>query len=80
MSTDTFIVKLPNKQIVSIVRTDSSGFFNISNRKIKTDGLIPNAVEISTSSLTQLDARFGVKSTVKGKVLRIRRFRKEEVV
>ena len=49
MSTYTFIGTLPNKQIVSIVVTDSGRFVNISNRKIKTDGLIQKAVEVSAS-------------------------------
>jgi hypothetical protein len=80
MSTDTFIVTLPSKQIVSIVGTDSNRFFKIANRKIKTDGLISNAVEISASYVAQLVARFGFKPTVKGKAFRIRRFRKEEAI
>ena len=80
MSTDTFIVRLPNKQIVSIVRTDSGRFVNISNRKIKTDGLIQKAVEVSASYVTQLVARFCVKPSVRGKASRIRRFNKEEAV
>lgn len=80
MSTDTFIVRLPNKQIVSIVRTDSGRFVNISNRKIKTDGLIQKAVEVSASYVAQLVARFCVKPSVRGKASRIRRFNKEEAV
>ena len=62
MSTDTFIVRLPNKQIVSIVRTDSGRFSKIANRRIRTDGLIPNTVEISASYVAQLVARFGAES------------------
>ena len=81
MSTNTFIVKLPNKQIVSIERTDSGRFFKIANRKIKTDGLIQiKAVEISASYVAQLVARFCVKPSVRGKASRIRRFNKEEAV
>lgn len=77
MTVDTFIVRPTDKNIV-FIRTESGRFFKISNRQIRTDGLVPKAVKVSPSYVAELVARFGVKPRVRGKASNIRRFKKEE--
>lgn len=83
-ATSTFIIRAGNKDI-TFIRTCTGRFFDISNRRICTnghhiddnDGLIPEAVEVSASYVAELVARFGVKPRVKGKASKIHRFQKE---